>query len=94
MNVLDLMTRLNGQILGHKIRATINDEIVVLAKLNDQTWEYTDKGQVLANEHSNLAAKEAAVAAAPAVVSTRKKSSVVVESTAQTVGLGLSADKE
>lgn len=94
MNVLDLMTRLNGQILGHKIRATINDEIVVLAKLNDQTWEYTDKGQVLANEHSNLAAKEAAVAAAPAVVNTRKKSSVVVESTAQTVGLGLSADKE
>jgi hypothetical protein len=73
MNVLDLMTRLNGQILGHKIRATINDEIVVLAKLNDQTWEYTDKGQVLANEHSNLFAAEAEA-------KTRKKTVSAVES--------------
>jgi hypothetical protein len=92
MNVLDLMTRLNGQILGHKIRATINDDIVVLAKLNDQTWEYTDKGQVLANEHSNLAAQEAAAVAEAAAVKTRKKSVPAVESVSEAVGLRVDID--
>ena len=51
MNAIDLMGRLGGSILGHKIRATINGEIVILAKLNGEKWELTEKGQTLANEH-------------------------------------------
>ena len=91
MNVLDLMTRLGGEILGHKIRATIDGEIVVvLAKLNDQDWGLTEKGQVLFNEHSNLAAQEAAAVAEAAAVKTRKKSVAAVES----VQLALDAEQD
>jgi hypothetical protein len=90
MNVLDLTTRLGGEILGHKIRATIDGEIVVLAKLNDQDWGLTEKGQVLFNEHSNLAAQEAAAVAEAAAVKTRKKSVAAVES----VQLALDAEQD
>ena len=90
MNALDLMARLGGEILGHKIRATIDGEIVVLAKLNDQSWDLTEKGQVLLNEHSNLAAKEAAVVAEATAVKTRKKSVAAVES----VQLALDPDQD
>ena len=93
MNVLDLMTRLGGEILGHKIRATIDGEIVVLAKLNDQDWGLTEKGQVLFNEHSNLAAQEAA-AVAEAAVKTRKKSVAAVESVQLALDTEQDASKE
>ena len=90
MNALDLMARLGGEILGHKIRATIDGEIVVLAKLNDQDWDLTEKGQVLLNEHSNLAVQEAAVVAEATAVKTRKKSVAAVES----VQLALDPDQD
>ena len=86
MNPLDLMKRLNGQILGHKIRATINGEIVVLAKLEGQDWQLTEKGQVLANEQSNV------VAAEVAPVKTRKKFAAAVESVSEAVGLRVDVD--
>jgi hypothetical protein len=74
MNALELMDRLSGQVLGHKIRATIDGKIVVLARMVDQDWVYTTEGQELANAHSNAAAEEAA---AP---KTRKKAAPAVES--------------
>lgn len=77
MNAIDLMGRLGGSILGHKIRATINGEIVILAKLNGEKWELTEKGQTLANEHSNAAAEEEAA-------KIRKKAASAVESTPAT----------
>jgi hypothetical protein len=85
MNAIDLMGRLGGSILGHKIRATINGEIVILAKLNGEKWELTEKGQTLANEHSNAAAEEEAAA-----VKARKKSVAAVES----VQLALDAEQD
>lgn len=74
MNALELMERLDGEILNNKVRAIIDGEIVILARLNDQDWEFTDKGQELANLHSNLAVDEAN---AP---KTRKKATPAVES--------------
>lgn len=76
MTALELMERLGGEILNNKVRATIDGEIVILARLNDQDWVFTDKGQELANLHSNLAADESA--AKP----TRKKNTTAVESEA------------
>ena len=75
MTALELMERLGGEILNNKVRAIIDGEIVILARLNDQEWEFTDRGQELANLHSNLAVDEAA-AAKPA----RKKATPAVES--------------
>ena len=78
MTALELMERLGGEILNNKVRATIDGEIVILARLNDQDWVFTEKGQELANMHSNLAVDEAAAeAAAP---KTRKKAATAVES--------------
>lgn len=74
MNALDLMARLGGETLNNKIRAIIDGEIVILARMEGQDWVYTDRGQELANLHSNLAADEAA---AP---KTRKKAAPAVES--------------
>ena len=76
MNALDLMARLGGEILNNKIRVYIEGEIIIIARLEDQDWILTDRGILLANEHSNLAVEEAA--AAP--TKTRKKETVVVES--------------
>ena len=59
MNVIDLMARLNGEIVGHRIRAVIDGKIVILARLNGADWEYTPEGQELANQHSNEVAAEA-----------------------------------
>lgn len=73
MDAITLMGRLGGEILNNKVRAVIDGEIVILARLNDQDWEFTDKGQELANLHSNLAVDEAA---AP---KTRKKATAAVE---------------
>ena len=60
MNVIDLLTRLNGEILSNKARAVVDGKIVILARLNGEDWTYTDEGQELANQHSNEAAEEAA----------------------------------
>ena len=76
MNALDLMARLGGEVLNNKIRVYIEGEIIIIARLEDQDWILTERGILLANEHSNLAAAEAA---APAT-KTRKKETVVVES--------------
>lgn len=74
MNALALMERLGGEVLNNKARATIDGEIVILARLTDQDWEFTEKGQELANLHSNLAVDEAAAPKA------RKKGLAAVES--------------
>lgn len=76
MNALDLMARLGGEVLNNKIRVYIEGEIIIIARLEDQDWVLTDRGILLANEHSNLAADEAA--AKP--TKTRKKETTVVES--------------
>lgn len=76
MNALDLMARLGGEILNNKIRVYIEGEIIIIARLEDQDWVLTDRGILLANEHSNLAVEEAATAP----TKTRKKETVVVES--------------
>lgn len=74
MNALDLMARLGGETLNNKVRATIDGEIVVLARMEGTDWILTERGQELANLHSNLAAEEAAVP------KTRKKAAPAVES--------------
>jgi hypothetical protein len=61
MNALDLMSRLGGETLNNKIRATIDGNIVVLARMIGTEWEYTPEGQELANAHSNQAVAEAEV---------------------------------
>ena len=76
MTVFDLMERLGGEILMNRIRAMIDGKIVIVAVLNDQEWEYTEDGQALYNEHSNLVADEAANKTTKA----RKKSAELVES--------------
>jgi hypothetical protein len=81
MTALELMERLGGEILSNKVRANIDGEIVILARLNDQDWVFTDKGQELANLHSNLAVDEAAAAGKPS----RKKAAPAVESEAAPV---------
>ena len=73
MTVFDLMERLGGEILMNRIRAIIDGQIVIIATLNDQEWEYTEAGQALYNEHSNLAVAEAAT-------KTRKTKAQLVES--------------
>ena len=78
MTVFDLMERLGGEILMNRIRAIIDGQIVVIATLNDQEWEYTEAGQALYNEHSNLVVDEAT----SKTTKTRKKEAVVVESVA------------
>lgn len=47
----------------NRVRATIEGKVVIVAALNDQEWEYTEAGQALYNEHSNLAVSETEVAA-------------------------------
>jgi len=59
MNVVDLLSRLNGEILANKARAVVDGKIVILARMNGDEWVYTDEGQELANTHSNEAATEA-----------------------------------
>jgi hypothetical protein len=74
MNALDLMARLGGEILNNKIRAIIDGDIVIVARMEGVDWVYTAEGQELANVHSNQAVAEAA---AP---KTRKKAAPAVES--------------
>ena len=58
MNALNLMERLGGEILGHKIRAMIGGEIVVVARMEGTDWVLTEQGQTLANDHSNQVVTE------------------------------------
>lgn len=74
MNVLDLLSRLGGEILSNKARAMVDGKIVILARLNGDEWEYTPEGQELANAHSNQ------VVAETAAQKTRKKAAPAVES--------------
>ena len=77
MTVFELMERLGGEIVMNRVRVMIDGKIVVVAILNEQEWEYTEDGQALYNEHSNLVVEEASAATPKA----RKKATTVVEST-------------
>ena len=74
MTALELMERLGGEVLNNKIRVYIEGEIVIVARLEDTEWVLTDRGVLLTNEHSNLAA------AAEAATKTRKTKAQLVES--------------
>jgi hypothetical protein len=54
MNALELMSRLGGETLNNKIRANIDGKIVILARLVEHDWVYTEEGQTLANLQSNI----------------------------------------
>jgi|APGre2960657404_1045060.scaffolds.fasta_scaffold126470_3 hypothetical protein len=54
MNALELMSRLGGETLNNKIRANIDGKIVILARLVEHDWVYTEEGQTLANLQSNV----------------------------------------
>ena len=54
MNVIDLTTRLGGEFLANKARALVDGQIVILARLVEQDWVYTEEGQILANLQSNV----------------------------------------
>jgi hypothetical protein len=54
MNVIDLTTRLGGEFLANKARATVDGKIVILARLVEHDWVYTEEGQTLANLQSNI----------------------------------------
>ena len=73
MTALELMERLDGEILNNKIRVYIEGEIVIVARLDGQDWVLTDRGVLLTNEHSNLAAAEA-------TTKTRKSKTQLLES--------------
>ena len=74
MTVFELMERLGGEIVMNRVRVMLDGKIVVVAILNGTDWEYTEAGQALYNEHSNLVVEEAKP------VKTRKKSATAVES--------------
>lgn len=97
MTVLELMERLNGEILANKVRAKIDSKIVILAYLEDQDWIPTEHGTLLLNEHSNLAVAEAEAEAEVEAEPKRRKTKVqVVESVESTdepsVGLTQAAE--
>jgi hypothetical protein len=73
MTALELMERLGGEVLNNKIRVYIEGEIVIVARLEEQNWVLTDRGVLLTNEHSNLAAAEA-------TTKTRKSKTQLLES--------------
>lgn len=50
MNVLDLLKELNGEILANKARVVVDGKIIIIGRLNDQTWEPTTEGEKLAAE--------------------------------------------
>jgi hypothetical protein len=59
MNVIDLLARLNGEVLSNKARAVVDGKIVILARMNGSEWVWTPEGQDLANKHSNEVVAEA-----------------------------------
>ena len=83
MTAIELMARLNGEVLGHKIRAVVGSEIVVLARMQDTGWILTEQGQNLANEHSNEAATKTPRARKPKeAVETAAEETVVSDAVA------------
>jgi hypothetical protein len=48
------MSRLGGETLNNKIRANIDGKIVILARLVEHDWVYTEEGQILADLQSNI----------------------------------------
>ena len=76
MTALELMERLNGEIVMNRVRVVVDGKVVVVAILNGTDWEATEEGTALMNLHSNLAAEEVAVVAKPS----RKKIAAAVES--------------
>lgn len=93
MTVLELMERLNGEILANKVRAKIDSKIVILAYLEDQDWIPTEHGTLLLNEHSNLAVAEAEAEAEPKRRKTKVQVVESVESTDEpSVGLTQAAE--
>jgi hypothetical protein len=54
MNALELMSRLGGETQNNKIRANIDGKIVILARLVEHDWVYTEEGQTLADSQSNI----------------------------------------
>ena len=77
MTALELMERLNGEIVMNRVRVVVDGKTIVVAILNGTEWEPTEEGTALMNLHSNLVAEEA-IAPAP---KSRKKAAPAVEST-------------
>lgn len=73
MNALELMERVGGEVLGHKIRVVVDGEIVVIARMEGTEWALTEAGQTMANQKSNEAVAEAKP------VKTRKSKDVLAE---------------
>lgn len=76
MTALELMERLNGEIVMNRVRVVVDGKTEVVAILNGTEWEPTERGTELMNLHSNLAVDEAKPAKAP-----RKTKAAQVEST-------------
>jgi hypothetical protein len=74
MDMLTLLARLKGEILANKARAVVDGQLVVLGRLTESGWEYTEKGKSLADLHSNLVVEETPPA------KTRKSRAPAVES--------------
>jgi hypothetical protein len=77
MNVIELLDRLNGEVLSNKARAVIDGKIVILARMVGADWEYTPEGQLLADAHSNQVVAERT----NAPTKSRKVKDMVVSST-------------
>ena len=75
MTALELMERLGGEIVMNRIRVAVDGKVEVVAVLNGNDWEPTERGTELMNLHSNLAAEEAKPTKAP-----RKSKQAQVES--------------
>ena len=58
MTALELMDRLGGEIVMNRIRVEVDGKTEVVAVLNGNEWEPTERGTELLNLHSNLAADE------------------------------------
>lgn len=58
MTALELMERLNGEIVMNRVRVVVDGKITVVAILNGTEWEPTEEGTALMNLHSNLAVEE------------------------------------
>ena len=91
MTALELMERLNGEIVMNRVRVVVDGKVVVVAILNCTEWEATEEGTALMNLHSNLAVEEAAVVVAKP---TRKKNTPAVESDPAPVAETPAADIE
>ena len=92
MTVLELMSRLGGEVLSARVRATIDGKIVVIGRYEGAELVFTPEGKALADLHSNQVVAENEVKA----VKTRKIRSSPVESVqvsdAPATGLNVNID--